>query len=1211
MALEQAGLEWENKGLNSFLDGIGKANSGMEGISNATKGVSNTFKDANGRLRDADGKFVSAGDSAFGASGKFDILGSVITGVTSSVTTLAMDALGNLSSAMAGLITDSIDVATDFQSSMASLTIAAGSTGKSFEELQEISLAVGGDTRLIGVSASGAAEAMTGLFKAGLSLEEVLGNTNAYMEEGAQLGGALRASIDLAAATSLDMVDASDLAAVVLSTFGQEAQDAGISVDTFIVGAMNTLVKAADASVAEVEGLSEALKYAGPTAASLGVSLYDTSTALAVLSTAGIQGSSAGTGLNRMLLDLTKTTPNALDALDELGISTFDAEGNFKPLVEIIGQFQVALEGATDAEKQEYLQAIFTSQGQQAMTVLLEKGVEGWDGMTTAIDNATGIQEQAAVKSETLQAKQEALQGVIETLQIKIGNALLPALTDLTVIFSNIVEQYGPDIENAFKAVGSVFGDLVKGFADFVTNPPPFMQKVSEFAGGIGDAIIEAGKIFGLFEEQEPEKKIEPLIQSVSEFAEIMTGADLPDFEAPIRHVAVLRDTSAELVAVYEDPNMPNYGKAISDDADKGMSGLEKFKDWFDETFPFVQAGFKTLGEIIGGIGEVFKEVLSDDVTSAFEELKDAFAELGISGETVKLILGAIGYIIGGVIVTAIGLVVGAIRGLIKMFSAQTKTILNIKDAILGIIEGIALAWMGFVEFIRKVFQKDFKGAFEELKKILNANIKVLVNFAKLLISIITYPLRFILAFIKGFVTGVWDFFKGLYDKLVGHSLIPDMMDKIWSVITGVLTAIGDFISRSLEVIKLVFWRVFTAIKDTVSEKITWISDAIKSFIDTVKSKWEEFTTTLKDKWNTFWANIKEKVSNIVYEIKSTIEQWVEDIKFKWEGFVTAIKEKWSLFWDAIKQKVADIVEIIKDKIETFKENIKTAWDNLTGTLKEKWKTFWEELPEKIKTIWEDVKTKIGEGIESIKTWFEENKEKVIEIGKTLIDKIKAGLIERWTLITNTIGEKVSELKQAFQEGTLLQKLKDTAGNIINGIKTGLSEKFSGITESFTDFFEKLRWKRDVLWSKIKAIGSVIINAIKEGITEKASQFLDWLVNTLLGEETETETVQKQRTQTTAAAKPQPVAIEIISQQAIIDLFQGLISQITASFPDMTGLSIPTGATSSSPKKPAILRNTNVSNSKSVEITFPMTQQSRTDDQIYFDVVTALRAARI
>ena len=148
------------------------------------------------------------------------------------------------------------------------------------------------------------------------------------MNEGAELGGALRASFDLAAATTLDVAQAADLGVIALSTFGGELQT-GAEKSDFINSALDNLVRAADASVAEVTDLGEALAFVGPTASQTGLSFEDTTNALALLSTAGITGSRAGTTLEATLRDLTKMTDKSFTQLNCFFTRTkyFNAEG--------------------------------------------------------------------------------------------------------------------------------------------------------------------------------------------------------------------------------------------------------------------------------------------------------------------------------------------------------------------------------------------------------------------------------------------------------------------------------------------------------------------------------------------------------------------------------------------------------------------------------------------------------------------------------------------------------------------------------------------------------------------------------------------------------------------------------------------------------------------------------------------------------------------
>jgi TP901 family phage tail tape measure protein len=388
----------------------------------------------------------------------------MVRGFTKNVQTIGKTALiGGLAAVGGGVLAvkkvmgSTVPMARSFESSLADLNIAARDSGMSMDQLHDAAMAVGGDASLLGVSASGAAESMTGLYKAGLSSTEIFGDLQGYMAGTAELGGALRASIDLAAASELDMTQASDLASVALSTFGGSLETAEERAD-FVNKAMNNMVQAADASVAEVSGLAEALKNVGPTASSLGIGIEDTNNALAILSTRGIKGSEAGTALKSMLTNLNRPTKKVQSALDELNVSLYDSEGAFVGMPSIVEQMETAMAGLTDEQKSQYIQTIAGTYGMNALNTLIEEGTEGWNAMADATSNAAGIQEQAAAKAATLDGVMEALGGVVESIKIGIGEAFIPVLKGLATVLTGIAETVGPKLTDFFQnTLGPIF----------------------------------------------------------------------------------------------------------------------------------------------------------------------------------------------------------------------------------------------------------------------------------------------------------------------------------------------------------------------------------------------------------------------------------------------------------------------------------------------------------------------------------------------------------------------------------------------------------------------------------------------------------------------------------------------------------------------------------------------------------------------------------
>jgi TP901 family phage tail tape measure protein len=434
-AVEELGLEIAVKGFAAFI-------ADMQAADKAT-----------GKLAVG---WTAAGKAAAGATGKLASLSKSI-GVMAKHTKVALEAIqpvGVALSAMsaAGIVAigGMVKQAVEFESQAALMAIASGETGDAFQELSNAAIKVGGDTRLVGVSASGAAESITELFKAGLTSSEVFGDLNKFMKEGAELGGVLRASIDLAAASELSMAQGSEVLAVAMKTFGISSSEASSIADNF--------VQTADASVASVSELTAALANVGPDAASFGFSLKNVNTALALLSERGIKGAEAGTALKSMMTNLMRPTDAVKETLKELNIELFTEQGVMKSLPDILGNLSDSMAGLTDKQRTQAVQTLAGTFGMKAMNTLLAEGTDGWQEMEVAISNASTAAEIAAVQAATLAGRIEAFKGSLETAQITLGNQFTPALGDAVDAGTNLLEAFNNLSPGARKVTATLLG---------------------------------------------------------------------------------------------------------------------------------------------------------------------------------------------------------------------------------------------------------------------------------------------------------------------------------------------------------------------------------------------------------------------------------------------------------------------------------------------------------------------------------------------------------------------------------------------------------------------------------------------------------------------------------------------------------------------------------------------------------------------------------
>jgi TP901 family phage tail tape measure protein len=320
-----------------------------------------------------------------------------------------------------------------FEASLNKASAITGATGNELEKLSNKARELGSTTQF---SASQAADAITFLGQAGFSTTKIVES--------------LDDTLKLAAASGLDLGRSADIVSNVLSGFQLETSELSKTVDL--------LSKAFTTSNQDLNQLAEAIKFAGPTATSLGVSISETVAAIGALSDSGIQASSAGTGLRRVLATLAKDAK-------KLGIETFDASGKLKPLADIIGLIEERGLSGTEALE------IFGLQGGPIIETLLARGSSALRQYSEALEDAGGTADRLA-KAQTagLSGALKTLNSAFEELQLRIAESglagafekLINKLTSVIIAFSKL-DDTTLNIIVGISAVAAAIGPLLLG----------------------------------------------------------------------------------------------------------------------------------------------------------------------------------------------------------------------------------------------------------------------------------------------------------------------------------------------------------------------------------------------------------------------------------------------------------------------------------------------------------------------------------------------------------------------------------------------------------------------------------------------------------------------------------------------------------------------------------------------------------------------------
>jgi TP901 family phage tail tape measure protein len=383
-----------------------------------------------------------------------------VGGVSGALATLGPAFLG-IGAATAGLFGTAIVDAANFEQTMSGVKAAAGDAAVPIDRLRQLALDMGAQTSF---SAGEAATAMQELLKGGVSPLDI------------ELG-ALEATLGLAAAGSLSLESAATITANALAIFGLDGAEAARVADTFAA--------AAGASTISVEDLQETMKYVGPIAAAMGISIEDAAAATAALGAAGITGSQAGTALRTMLTSLSAPSKEAATLMKELGINVFDSQGKFIGLDGAAGELQTALKGMSDAQKIATLETLFGKEGMTAALVVMNEGEAGMQNWTNLVTDQGAAQRIAATNLDNFKGSMEALKGSLETVAIVLGSMLLPHLRTLAEFATTLVNAFlglNPEMQQTIAAVVGIAGAVAGAIGVWGVFGPQITAAAQAFA---------------------------------------------------------------------------------------------------------------------------------------------------------------------------------------------------------------------------------------------------------------------------------------------------------------------------------------------------------------------------------------------------------------------------------------------------------------------------------------------------------------------------------------------------------------------------------------------------------------------------------------------------------------------------------------------------------------------------------------------------------
>ncbi|MEU6635705.1 peptidoglycan DD-metalloendopeptidase family protein [Streptomyces rochei] len=589
--------------------------------------------------------------------------------------------------------------------------------------------------------------------------------------------------------------------------------------------------------------------------AGLGGRLTDVGSRVIPILRSGLEGT-AGV-LNRM-------AKNALTAVDNLARTgmlkqIFDgATRSLSPLSRIPGQLVTAFGQVAVA-------------AQPAFQRIAEGAASAADGVFAKLTKAfeSGAMGKAIDQAVTLLGDLMDVAGNVFSVLGDIfmagegtGGSLIQVLKTITEEISKITSS--PEVQAGLRALFSVMGDLA------VTVAPL-----------LGDALKVIGQIF------------EKLGPPVSRLIEVLGEALGPIIDA----LAPIFVELADVLGIVLDALAPLF-PIISE---------------------LIIAALEPLTPVIRVIGEIFQKL------SPIIEIV-----ANVIGVALKPVLERLGTLIvelvtqfGDQFIGIIEMILPILPDLVDVFIQLAISVTEILEQLTPLLPQLLLLSAAFIE--------ELLPALLPLVPPLTELVEKLIQLAQWVIEKVVIPaIQKLIDFVKGmreklqpFIDAVKDVtewivgkFRWLYDVLVGHSIIPDLIKKI-----------REWFETGKRWIKAVWDAVWENTIGRVTSAARTVGEKVAGFARSVRDRFNDAKRWATEKWDGLWSGVSGTASSM----RKTIEGAVRGFKDKVVGFfedaVEGVKTAWDKLQGVAKAPVRFLIETV------FNEGLRKVWNNTAAKL--------------------------------------------------------------------------------------------------------------------------------------------------------------------------------------------------------------------------------------------------------------------------------------
>lgn len=993
--------------------------------------------------------------------------------------------LAGTATAIGAIGAASVKVGSDFEASMSKVAAISGATGDDLKALTDKAKEMGATTKF---SASESADALQYMAMAGWKTEDMLNGLEGIM--------------NLAAASGEDLATTSDIVTDALTAFGLSAEDSTHFADV--------LAQASSNANTNVGMMGETFKYVAPVAGALGYTAEDTALAIGLMANSGIKASQAGTSLRSIMSRMAKPTKEVQGAMDKLGVSLTDSNGNMKSLNEVMGDLRNGFAGLSEAEAAEMAAALGGQEAMSGLLAIVNASDDDFDKLSDAIYSCDGAAKRMAdTMNDNLQGQITILKSGLEGLGISLYENMEAPLKEVVKEAQNMVQQLQDAFDNGgldevVSTVGDIFAQIVEKAASaapdlidvasdmiqsFLTGINNNLPEIASAGVGIvtslGSALIENTGLLWSTGVALLAEVLSGLADNMPQLVESAKDALSQFGSALVEYAPSIGESAAKIVSYLASAVIENLPQII----EVGKQIVQGFITGIEQEFP-------GLGAFLSGLFDGFASTLAPIAQTVVDALSNIFSALdGADPETMEALGKAIGTIAASIAALKVASeVVGGVKSLISVLGGFRKTAGSIIGIVPKVVEGFQLLSGGagtFSEVLALEFPKlagivtkvtgsfgtlvsTISGIFTKIGAVVGPAISKIAS----LISSIGPTIAGIGAVIGGTVMAVTNFFGMLKD---GFSWVKEAL----MVIGTVIAAVGAVILGAPALVAAV---------------VAGIVAAVATLVVVIKDHWTQIVD--------FFKGIPDKIGEVVDSVVAWFQELPGRISTWLTNTITAISEWGSELYTNITTFVSEAISAVGDWFSQLPYKIGYALGTAIGTIIQ-WGI----------NVKDWVTTELPKIIQSVVDWFAQLPGRIWTWLVGVVNNIIAWGQNMYTTITTAATNAVNSVINWFSQlpGRIWTWLVNTVNNVIQwgqNLYSTMTTAATNAINSVTSWFQQLpgkiwtwlvntvtkvgQWAIDLKNKGVEAAQS-LVNAVIDGVSSLPGKMKEVGVNIVNG----------------------------------------------------------------------------------------------------------------